>query len=200
MQTGMGHRLYSLGEIYVILVDGMRTMPHLARARRRHVLLPQTIERVMLAVTEVNGCAVCSYAHAKMALETGMSHEEIREMLAGDLSGVLEDALEAVLFAQHYADSRGKVSHQAWHTLTGHAGQVKAYGILGAARAIMIGNVLGIPWGSFFNRLRGRPDTRSALGYEIAVMLLGSLLMLPATVHALIAGLCRKPLLTCTDR
>lgn len=71
MQTGMGHRLYSLGEIYVILVDGMRTMPHLARARRRHVLLPQTIERVMLAVTEVNGCAVCSYATQKWPWKPG---------------------------------------------------------------------------------------------------------------------------------
>ena len=87
MQTGISHRLYSLGEIYTILVDGIRTMPHLARAKRRHVLTPQDMERIMLAVTEVNGCVVCSYAHAKMALETGMSHDEIREMLAGDLAG-----------------------------------------------------------------------------------------------------------------
>jgi AhpD family alkylhydroperoxidase len=38
----------------------------------------------MLAVTEVNGCEMCSYAHTKMALEAGLSNDEIQQMLAGD--------------------------------------------------------------------------------------------------------------------
>ena len=36
-----------------------------------------------LAVTEVNGCAACSYAHTTFALREGMSNEEISSFLAG---------------------------------------------------------------------------------------------------------------------
>nr|WP_237713710.1 carboxymuconolactone decarboxylase family protein [Rhodococcus sp. P14] len=60
----------------------------------------------MLAVTEVNGCGACSYAHTKIALGAGMSSAEIRNILAGVLDDVPDSEVAAVLFAQHYADTR----------------------------------------------------------------------------------------------
>ncbi|WP_256205872.1 carboxymuconolactone decarboxylase family protein [Carnobacterium iners] len=39
------------------------------------------MERIMLAVTQVNGCSVCSYTHTKMALEVGMKSEKIKNIL-----------------------------------------------------------------------------------------------------------------------
>ena len=45
--------------------------------KKERQLSEHFIERIMLAVTEVNGCAVWSYAHTKMALEAGMTNEEI---------------------------------------------------------------------------------------------------------------------------
>ena len=33
-------------------------------------------ERLMLAVTEVNGCKYCSYYHARAALDAGISREK----------------------------------------------------------------------------------------------------------------------------
>ena len=57
----------------------------------------------MLAVTEVNGCIMCSYVHTKLSLKAGLSNEDIKEILAGDLDGIPADESLAVLFAKDYA-------------------------------------------------------------------------------------------------
>ncbi|MBN1892603.1 MAG: carboxymuconolactone decarboxylase family protein [Clostridiales bacterium] len=91
-------KLFSLKEIYRALVDGMRTAPLLSKARRREEIDHLFMERIMLAVTEVNGCAICSYAHSKMALNAGMSDSEIRKMMAGSFEDTPEEQLAASLF------------------------------------------------------------------------------------------------------
>ena len=184
-----GRKLYSLGEIYTILYKGISSAPHMTKAKRKGEMTSEFIERIMLAVTEVNGCPLCSYAHTKMALEAGMNNEEIHNMLSGVMEDVPEEDLQAVMFAQHYADSRGYPSRESWDRVVENYGIVKAKGILGAIRAIMMGNALGIPWGSFFNRFKGQPDERSNLGYELGVMVIGSIMIPVALVHALLASM-----------
>ncbi len=127
---------------------------------------PESIERIMLAVTGVNDCAVCSHGHARMALEAGMSSEEIRDLLAGVMDDVPAGDVPAVLFAQHYADSRGNPSKESWERIVELYGLSRARGILGAVRMIMVGNTYGIPMGSFINRFRRSPDPRSSLPYR----------------------------------
>ena len=77
-------RKFGYGEFYRILLDAMRAMPNMAKNRRQGVLSPQFVERIMLAVTEANGCAACSYAHTRMALKEGMDSSEIAAMLSGN--------------------------------------------------------------------------------------------------------------------
>lgn len=184
-----GRKLYSMGEIYTILYKGIRSAPLMSKAKRKGEMSSEFIERIMLAVTEVNGCPLCSYAHTKMALEAGMSNEEIHNMLSGVVEDVPETELQAVMFAQHYADSRGNPSKESWDRIMDSYGLIKSGGILGSIRAIMMGNALGIPWGSFLNRFKGRPDERSSLGYEIAVIVVGSLMVPIAIVHGLIGSI-----------
>ncbi|HPF19582.1 MAG TPA: carboxymuconolactone decarboxylase family protein [Bacillota bacterium] len=191
-----GRELYSLKEIYRIVYDGSRTAPYIGKAKRTKELDPGFIERIMLAVTEVNGCAICSYAHTKMALEAGMSNEEIQKMLAGVMSDLTEREAPAIFFAQHYADSRGKPSKEAWEHIIDNYGPSVSRGILGAIRVIMMGNAYGIPWSSFVNRFKGKPDERSSLFYEIEVILGGSVLLPVAILHAWIALLMKKELIT----
>jgi AhpD family alkylhydroperoxidase len=188
-----GKKLYSLKEAYRIFFDGIRTMNYMVKSRKNGELDLPNIERIMLAVTEVNGCAICSYAHTKIALEAGMDNEEIQNLLAGDFDTVPKEELKGVVFAQHYADSRGKPSRASWEQLKAEYGSSKAFGILGAIRTIMIGNTLGIPWSSFRNRLKGNADSRSSLGYEIAMMTFGTLLIPVALVHAAVSILIRRP-------
>ncbi|MGM0395719.1 MAG: carboxymuconolactone decarboxylase family protein [Bacillota bacterium] len=187
----LGRKLYSMGEIYTILYTGIRTAPYMSKAKKNGELNTEFIERIMIAVTEVNGCAICSYAHTKMALEAGMSGEEIQKMLSGVVDDVPEDQIQAIMFAQHYADSRGKPTKDSWDRIVETYEKSKSMGILGAIRGIMMGNALGIPWSGFSSRIKGKPDERSSLGYEIAGIVLGSLLIPFALVHAAIASILR---------
>ncbi len=49
-------------------------------------LSKEFMERIMLAVTSVNECRYCTYYHTKIALESGCSDDEVREILGGDFS------------------------------------------------------------------------------------------------------------------
>jgi AhpD family alkylhydroperoxidase len=187
-------KMYSAGEFYAILRDGLRSLKHLLRGRRRGLLSPDFIERIMLAVTEVNGCEICSYAHTRMALEQGMSEQEIAAMLSGSGEHVPEDQRVAVLFAQHYADTRGTPSQASWRRLEERYGRETALGILGAVRAIMIGNAHGIPLSALRSRLKGRPIGKSSLTYEVG-MVLSLVPFLPAAIlHAIAMDLGGAPL------
>lgn len=192
---GFHKNLHSINEIYNITVKAVRTMPYLKKARQKSDMDQQFMERIMLAVTEVNGCEICSYAHTKMALEAGMKDEEIENMLAGVSDNIPAEQLSAIMFAQHYADTRGFPSLKSWQRVVEKYGLEKAEGILGATRMIMMGNVYGIPWSSFLNRLKGKTDTRSSLEYELVVVA-GTFVMIPvALLHALILTLLKKPLI-----
>ena len=193
LEPEFGKKLYSVPESYWIFYNGIRTMRYMLKAKKSKDMSQKFIERIMLAVTEVNGCAICSYAHTKRALESGMSTEEIQKMLSGIMDDVPAGEIPAVMFAQHYADTRGNPTLESWQRIVEIYGISKARGILGATRMIMVGNTYGIPWSSFFNRLRGRPDPRSSISYELSMML-GTILTPIAFIHALISNSLRKPI------
>lgn len=195
MEIASGKKLYSLKESYWIFYKGLVTMKYMSRAKKRNELSSEFIERIMMAVTEVNGCEICSYAHAKMALGIGMSNEEINNMLAGIIDDVPPDEIEGVMFAQHYADSRGQPSKEAWERIVETSGISKSKGILGAIRIIMIGNTYGIPFSSFFNRFKGKPDNRSSLLYEISMIISCTAFVPIVFIHALVSVLFRVPVI-----
>ena len=189
-------RIYSVRECYWILYRGLRSMPRLLAARWRGQMSRQFTERIMLAVTEVNGCEVCSWAHARMALEQGMSPEEVRGMLAGDTGSVPAEESLGIAFAQHYADARGNPGRESWQRIVDTYGVPRSHAILGAIRAMMIGNAYGIAWGAFARRLTGRPVPNSSLPYE-AAMLVALLVFAPsAIVHAMISPVFGLPLIS----
>lgn len=194
VEPEFGKKLYSVQESYWIFFKGIRTMKYMLKAKKSNELSQKFIERIMLAVTEVNGCAICSYAHTKRALESGMNNEEIQKMLSGIMDDVPADEIAAVMFAQHYADTRGNPTLESWQRIVEIYGISKAKGILGSTCMIMIGNTYGIPWSSFFNRLRGRPDPRSSIFYELSMMF-GTILTPIAFLHALISNLFRNPII-----
>lgn len=195
MKTTQGRKLYSIEEIYHITFQALRTMSLLKRAKTQGDIDQKLIERIMLAVTEVNGCAICSYAHTKIALEAGLSSAEIQNMLSGIGDDIPAQDIQAIMFAQHYADTRGFPTKVAWMRIIECYGRPKANGILGASRVIMMGNAFGIPWSAFLARLKGTPDERSRLPYELGTMI-GSILLIPvALIHALISKLLGTPII-----
>ncbi len=122
-----------------------------------------------------------------------MSSAEIRNILAGVLDDVPDSEVAAVLFAQHYADTRGNPTAEAWDRLVDVYGKSAAEGILGAIRAIMVGNVHGIAWTALRGRLNGSPDPRSSVAYEVAMLLIVLAFLPMSVVHASISGVRGAP-------
>ncbi|GGK03653.1 hypothetical protein GCM10007063_27480 [Lentibacillus kapialis] len=156
---------------------------------------PQFKERIMLAVTEVNGCEICSYGHTKYALEQGMSNEEIKSLLTGNAEKVSSDEMPAIIFAQHYADTEGHPSEEAWNRIVQEYGNEKALGILGAIRMIMTGNAYGIAISAFKDRIKGKKVKQTSLSYELKIILSLFPALPLALIHGIISTLLRTPLI-----
>lgn len=189
--TMVARKHYSVREIYAITYHAARTARF--RARSRLGRDRQFTERIMLTVTEVNGCELCSYAHARFAVEAGLSNAEVRALLGGSSEGVPDYQLPALAFAQHYADTRGHPTPLAWQDLVDTYGEQEALGALAAVRLMMWGNAAGIPLSSLRSRLKGEPDPGSTLRYEVAAILGTVVVLPPALVHALISMLRGAP-------
>ena len=101
-------------------------------------------ERLMLAVTAVNGCRYCSYFHARQALRAGVPDEHLQALLAGDLPQVAPAfELPALCYAQHWAEQNGLPDPQAAANMRAVYGEAQAAAIEIVLRMIRIGNLLG---------------------------------------------------------
>lgn len=196
VSDGLYKKIYTVREFYSILYKGLRTYKYLKSNKKNKQMSEHFIERIMLAVTEVNGCEVCSYEHTKIALEQGMTEEEIQMLLSGTTEEVVpQDELKAVMFAQHYADTKGHPTKESWKQVVEEYGEDRALGILGATRMIMGGNSYGIALSAFKSRLKGKPIEKSSLLYEIRMLLSLPVFLPVAIVHLFILNLLKAPII-----
>jgi AhpD family alkylhydroperoxidase len=163
-------RIYSVGAYYDLLADAIVHFSDIRGAHKGERVSKAFSERIMLAVTEVNGCRYCSYYHANLSLNEGMSEAEIHGMLTGDLSNAPEEESVALLFAQHYAETEGHPNEEACRRLLATYGPERASDILASIRVIMVGNVSGIMLEALKNRLTGKPNPESSLGRELGIV------------------------------
>lgn len=101
----------------------------------------------MLAVTEVNGCQMCSYVHTKLALSAGLSMDDIQELLSGELVGVPKEESLGVLFAKDYAFNKEKIDADFYQKLVDTYDVRKARAILGVVEMITMTNAMGLGLG-----------------------------------------------------
>ena len=99
-------RVFKIKEQFQIINKASKGFVLLKSAKKKKLMNKNLKERIMLAVTEVNGCQLCSYVHTSIALNSGMSSENIKLILDGDTSNVPVDEAVAVLFSQEYANSK----------------------------------------------------------------------------------------------
>jgi len=121
-----------------------------ARERRRIGARPEVEkidpafrERLMLAVTEVNGCRYCAYVHPKAALAAGLNDADIPALAAGSMEGCPPEQLPALLYAEHWAETDAKPDPETRERI------LETYGMAGteamelALRMIRVGNLMG---------------------------------------------------------
>ncbi len=100
-------------------------------------------ERLMLAVTQVNGCRYCAYAHAKVALAAGVSQAEVRALAEASYAGAPADEVPALLYAQHWAETDAVPDPETRRAVLAVYGEEKLAAIELALQTIRIGNLLG---------------------------------------------------------
>jgi AhpD family alkylhydroperoxidase len=186
-------RKFTLWELYRSFVFAPRAISKLRGNSKTHLVDPNFIKRLQLAVTQVNGCAACSYQHTQMALEQGMSNEEINSFLSGGSDFVVVEEAKAILFAQHFADSRGIPQKSTYESIVEEYGQKEALIILAACQTMIAGNMYGIPFSAFLSRLKGEKYKGSTLFYELTMLLLGFLLLPLAIIHGFLRALVGLP-------
>jgi len=174
-------RKFSIWEMYRAFILIPTAVAKMIRNKRKTIVKKDFVERLQLAVTEVNGCAACSYAHTYMALKQGMSSEEINSFLSGDGTFINQDEAKAIIFAQHYADTRGFPKKDAFDSLVDEYGNQKVEIILSAIQLMHAGNIYGIPYSALISRLKGKPYKDSSLIYELG-MHIGGLILFPISL------------------
>ena len=118
-------------------------LPALARAGRCEAIPPAFRERLLLAVTAVNGCRYCSWGHARAALAAGVPHRETELLLRGVVDLDRPDEVPALYFAQHWAETNGAPDPEAEATLVATYGEETSRHIETFLRAIRFGNLFG---------------------------------------------------------
>lgn len=103
-------------------------------------------ERLMLAVTQVNGCRYCSYAHARMALTEGISAEEIHALGEGMFDGSPAAEIPALLYAQHWAEADGQPDPEVRLRAAEQYGDTVVKKMELVLQMIRMGNLLGNTW------------------------------------------------------
>lgn len=126
-------------------------------------------ESISLAVTQVNGCKLCSYTHAKNALKAGMSEEEVEFLLAGGFDNAPKEQLEALLFAQHYAETEGNPDPITKQKLLDTYSEEKTNDIMSHILIIMLSNLHGNTIEALKLRLTGKGVAGSSLWQELGV-------------------------------
>lgn len=145
-------------------------------------------ERIMLAVTHVNGCRYCDYFHVRQALEVGVDEAELQQMYAGEFDHLPPEQTGAIAFAQHFAEQQGKPHPYAWQRLQTFYGADTARDIMAYIRMITMGNLLGNSADALLFRLRGKPMPGSKLGDELIVALLTVTILPGAMLGGMIGG------------
>ncbi len=126
------------------LADVVWLFRHRARLRQAYTTLsPAFRERLMLAVTAVNRCRYCSFAHTRMALAASVTNAEIVQILDQTFSDCPPDEAPALTYAQHWAETDATPDPAARERLACEYGALRADAIEAILRMIRVGNLLG---------------------------------------------------------
>lgn len=171
-------RIFTTSTFYKHLKISLSNFSDLRKSRKTGNVNKAFSEKIMLAVTQVNGCRYCNYLHTKNAIDAGTSELELNAMLNGELGEIGNDESLALMFAQHYADTDGNPDKETYENFVQHYGAQKSKDILANIRVIMAANIHGIAVDALLSRLKGEKMKGSKLGNELGISL-GIIVLLP---------------------
>lgn len=137
-------------------------------------------EKIMTIVTAVNGCTYCSWFHAKVAVSSGMSEEEVKKMMNLQFNtDTNKKELIALLYVQHYSETNRNVDKEMENKLIETYGKKTAKQIKLIIRLMFFTNLQGNTFDAFISRLKGIPAKNSNVLFEFIFFLINAPLILP---------------------
>jgi AhpD family alkylhydroperoxidase len=182
MTSTFRKRIYTLRSFISDVQDVIRHFPEIRETMRSRRVSRTFMEKIMLVITQVNGCRYCSYFHTRMALTSGIDEAEIEQLMALDTGSFPPEQAVALAFAQHYAENGCCPDPEAEKRFQSYYGPQISADIMNAIRMIKMGNLAGNTVDAFISRLKGAPAPGSSVVWEILFFLLS----LPVTVPMLI--------------
>jgi len=138
-------------------------------------------EKIMTVVTAVNGCTYCAWFHAKVAVDSGINEDELKNLLSLQFNAdATTHEIPALLYAQHFAETNRNPTPEMTEKLYSFYGEKTASHIILFICMIFFGNLLGNTWDAVMSRLKGNPAKDSSVFFEVLFFLCSFLFMLPA--------------------
>ncbi len=156
------------------ITNAMRGAINNGKAEKNAKITAKFQEHIMIAVTAVNGCLMCSWFHNKMALESGCTEEEISALFCGELERVDKKEAVALSFAQHYAETCENPTREATKRLLKQYGIEKTKQILMFINMITAGNLMGNTIEGFEKRLKNIKPKNGNILLELFLFAFGA--------------------------
>ncbi|HSR34683.1 MAG TPA: carboxymuconolactone decarboxylase family protein [Anaerolineae bacterium] len=150
---GFRKRYYTTRTLWRDLREITGHLPEIRETARSGRVSRAFAEKIMLAVTAVNGCRYCARFHTKLALREGVSPGEIERILSFEIGSFSEEESVALAFAQHWAETGGHPDAEAERTFREYYGAQVSADILHWMRMINFGNLAGNTWDAILWRL-----------------------------------------------
>jgi AhpD family alkylhydroperoxidase len=156
-RSGEMKRTLTADNVMATVTNLMNSSPVLIEAALKRKISASLREKIFLAVSSVNDCRYCKWAHSHWAMAQGVALEEVNEIL-GHQSEALEakdaDEAAAILFAQHYAEHLDQIDPESIENLRKHYSDDQVAEIIAYVRFITFTNLTGNTVDVFFDRIR----------------------------------------------
>lgn len=180
MERGFNRKIFTAGLFIKDLLFLLYKVPAIIGAMRNREITRAFMEKIMTVVTAVNGCSYCTWFHAKQAVSSGISPDEVKNMLNLQFHADADDfEMIALLYAQHYAETNRRPDPEMTRRLVEFYGERTAAHILLIIRMIFFGNLQGNTFDAFLSRLKGQKAPGSNVVFEAIFFVVNAPLMLP---------------------
>lgn len=137
-------RLYTTWDEFTADLGFIMSQRPLMRRAFRDLVTPDFRERLMLVVTQVNGCRYCEYGHLWAARQAGVPQEQLDALISGLIpDSAPPEEITALLYARHWAERNTHPNLAVVAEFESTYGAERAAAIHLLLRMIRVGNLLG---------------------------------------------------------
>lgn len=174
MKNSFRKRVFTPASLLSSIAAITGDIPRLPRLLYADAITPAFREKLFLAVTSVNKCRYCTWAHTAIAAGEGVAQADIAALIGGGAELITGDEAEAVAYAVHFAETERNPSPEQTQKLLKKYGEDRARQILQYLNLIYFANLSGNTFDAFLSRAQGTGDSGGNAIFETIFALLAA--------------------------